>query len=168
MPSRERTFSFTVLPHGQRSPRNARSRAYLLSDNWDDWFKYSTVYVLIVFDEHGTEHHIGQVKIGQIAMRSDQRSPKLPSSFEDLGKNFFSLGQDDSYYENLNKLGDDLRDLVVQRRRRPRAGAVVGPEQSDLRLLRRASGGRRDPPRGDAREHVPALRPGLAPRSRGP
>jgi hypothetical protein len=34
--------------------------------------------------------------------------------------------------------GDDLDDLVVQRRRRAGAGAVVGPEVADLRLLRRA------------------------------
>ena len=36
----------------------AMSKAYLLTDNWDDWFKYSTLYSLVVFDEDGERHSI--------------------------------------------------------------------------------------------------------------
>jgi predicted ATPase len=114
MVSKEHSFSFTVLPHGKRAPKSAQSRAFLLTDNWDDWFKYSTLYVLVVFDEDGVEHDVGQVKIGEFAMRTDQRRPELPDSFELLGNAFFSLGQDDSYYEELNKLGTRLRDHLLK------------------------------------------------------
>jgi hypothetical protein len=35
---------FTVLAHGVRPPPHSESRAFLLTDNWDDWFKYNTMY----------------------------------------------------------------------------------------------------------------------------
>lgn len=44
---------FTVLPNGRGVPAGARSQAFLLIDNWDDWFTYSTMYSLIVYDAHG-------------------------------------------------------------------------------------------------------------------
>ena len=90
------------MPHGRGVPRKATSHAFLLTDNWDDWFKYSTLYVLVVFDERGIEHHVGQVKIGQFSMKEGQRRPALPTSFLELNAEFFSLGQDDSYYIQLN------------------------------------------------------------------
>ena len=37
---------FTVLPHGRRVPAGSRMKAFLLTDNWDDWFTYSTMYSL--------------------------------------------------------------------------------------------------------------------------
>ncbi len=33
---------FRVLDHGVRPVADARSRAYLLTDNWDHWFKYNS------------------------------------------------------------------------------------------------------------------------------
>lgn len=30
---------FKVLPNGTRVPNEATDRAFLLTDNWDDWFK---------------------------------------------------------------------------------------------------------------------------------
>ena len=45
---------FTVLPHGTRVPAEARMKAFLLTDNWDDWFTYSTMYSLGVLPRfHG-------------------------------------------------------------------------------------------------------------------
>lgn len=104
---------FVVLPNGRDPPKTARSQPFLLTDNWDDWFKYSTVYVLIIVDETGAQHSIGSVKIGQLGMKKDQRRPDLPERFDTLSKNFFSVGQDDTYYENLNSLGDQWRDQVL-------------------------------------------------------
>lgn len=104
---------FTVLPVGQSSPSSGKEVAYLLTDNWDDWFSYSTMYTLIVIDADGAKHLIGSVKIGQVGMKPDQRRPELESSFEMLGESFFSVGQDDTYYEELNSLGISLRDQVL-------------------------------------------------------
>jgi predicted ATPase len=95
-------------------PAQATSRAYLLIDNWDDWFKYSTLYSLIIFDELGEKHAIGGVKIGQFAMAADQRRPLIPPAFDALDERFFSLGQDDSYYDYLNRLGGAIRDRVLR------------------------------------------------------
>jgi len=41
---------FRVLPVGTRLTPEAFDRAYLVTDNWDDWFKYSTLYSLVILD----------------------------------------------------------------------------------------------------------------------
>lgn len=105
---------FKVLPNGTRTPAQATSKAYLLTDNWDDWFKFSTLYSLIIFDEDGERHPIGGVKIGQFAMPDNQRRPLIPTDFDTLDERFFSLGQDDSYYDDLNRLGGAIRDRVLR------------------------------------------------------
>jgi ABC-type branched-subunit amino acid transport system ATPase component len=105
---------FTVLANRVRAPAEARLRAFLLTDNWDDWFKYNTLFSLVVFDAAGAEHRIGGVKIGQFDMEEGQRSAAIPVSFDELDERFFSLGQDDSYYEDLNRLGPELRDRVLR------------------------------------------------------
>ncbi len=104
---------FTVLPAGHSPPKSDGEAAYLLTDNWDDWFSYSTMYTLIVRDTKGTVHRIGSVKIGQMGMQPDQRRPNLEPFFNALGDEFFSIGQDDTYYETLNELGAELRDRVL-------------------------------------------------------
>ncbi|WP_315812465.1 AAA family ATPase [Bradyrhizobium sp. SZCCHNR2028] len=105
---------FEVLPSGTRTPSEAASKAYLLMDNWDDWFKYSTLYSLVIFDEDGERHSVGGVKIGQFAMADGQRRPDMPETFNSLDERFFSLGQDDSYYDYLNRLGGPTRDRVLR------------------------------------------------------
>src|SRR5712671_6017910 len=103
---------FTVLPV-RGHPTSARSKAFLITDDWDDWFKYSTLYSLVFVDAQGERHNLGGVKIGQFAMVDGQRRPTIPETFERLGDQFFSLGQDDSYYENLNNLGGEIRDQIL-------------------------------------------------------
>jgi predicted ATPase len=105
---------FQVLAHRARPPGNARSKAFLLTDNWDDWFTYNTMYSLIVYTSEGKEVVAGGVKIGQIDMKDGQRRAAIPSEFDQLEEEFFSLGQDDSYYEKLNELGPELRDQILR------------------------------------------------------
>lgn len=105
---------FTVLSQGTRTPEQAAAKAYLKTDGWDDWFKFSTLYSLFVFDEDGEKHLIGGVKIGQFNMADDQRRPNIPDRFDALDDSFFSLGQDDSYYDYLNRLGAATRDRVLR------------------------------------------------------
>lgn len=105
---------FTVVNTAQQIPRQARSHVYLLIDYWDDWFKFRTMFTLIVFDANGTRHSPGSVKIGQTGLlprerggeaQAGTRSPTLPETFDalDPGK-FFSLGQDEDYYASLRAL----------------------------------------------------------------
>lgn len=105
---------FKVVPVASGIPSTGKSQVLLWTDNWDDWFTYSTQYVVFVFDDSGARHRIGNVKIGQFGMKPDQRRPNLPDEFDHIGDEFFSLGQDDEYYENLSKLGTDTRDSVLQ------------------------------------------------------
>lgn len=105
-------MQFTVRPVGSR-PTSGRDTAYLITDNWDDWFQFSTMYRLIIFDAEGGAHDLGDVKIGQFGMETDQRRPALPHSFEALDDRFFSIGQDATYYEGLDELGSDLRQEIL-------------------------------------------------------
>src|SRR5437867_561555 len=106
--------TFRVLAHGKRPPDSAVSRAYLLTDNWNDWFEFQTLYDLVYFDSSGARHDIGSVKIGSFDMEEGKSRPPLPESFEALTDRFFSVGQDASYYETLNGLGIALRDELLQ------------------------------------------------------
>ena len=104
---------FKLVSHGSGLPKGAKSVVFLLKDGWDDWFKFNTMYNVFYFDEEGEQHRIGDVKIGEFEMAKDQRRPNIPEEFETLDDSFFSLGQDDSYYEKLNALGDDFRDAFL-------------------------------------------------------
>jgi len=83
----------------------------LLHSSWNDWFKYQTLYRLEFIDQEGEITDIGTLKIAQ--ENEMKVSPQLPPSFEKLGTNFFSLGQDSEYYKRLNSLGEELREEVL-------------------------------------------------------
>ena len=38
---------------------------YLILDNWDDWFTYSTLFKVRYIDKSGIKHKMSGVKIGQ-------------------------------------------------------------------------------------------------------
>lgn len=86
---------------------------YIRTDNWDDWGKYGTLYRVTYIDKNKNHQRIGEVKIGQFGMKDGQRKPAIPDNFETLTEDFFSLGQDDSYYQKLNDLGSDVRDKFL-------------------------------------------------------
>lgn len=127
---------FTVIQNGRRVPTGERSRAFLAVDNWDDWFTYNTMYSLIVYDADGKEFHAGSVKIGQFQMSEGQRRPSIPDEFDELGEEFFSLGQDDSYYEKLNELGAELRDQIL----RALCDVAIDPERFGRALEEKVTG----------------------------
>lgn len=77
---------FAVLPHGTQVPAGSRMKAFLLTDNWDDWFTYSTMYSLVVYDAKGQDLVAGEVKIGQFGMRKGQRRPEIPDEFDQLSR----------------------------------------------------------------------------------
>jgi|SRR6185437_16230200 len=110
---------FTILQRAQRVPSGAQSCAFLVTDYWDDWGKYRTMFTLHVADAEGVVHEIGSVKIGQVGLRpastveSGQRTPELPPTFEALSTDFFSLGQGEDYYVALNSLDEELSRQVL-------------------------------------------------------
>lgn len=75
---------FTVLAHGVRIPADSESKAFLLNENWDDWFKYNTMYTLVVYDDSGKRHSVGSVKIGQFGMEEGQCRAEILQNFDAL------------------------------------------------------------------------------------
>lgn len=78
-----------------------KNTIYLILDNWDDWFTYSTLFRVRYIDNTGKKHMMGGVKIGQ---KNQGRSPKLPEKFEKLNDEFFSLGASEDYYEAIKDI----------------------------------------------------------------
>lgn len=113
---------FTVIHTWNEVPPDAANAAFLLVDNWDDWFSYRTMFTLWIFDEHGGRHQVGSVKIGEhglkpsgagVELQPGVRTPELPTAFNALDERFFSLGQDENYYETLNSLSAAQRERVL-------------------------------------------------------
>lgn len=104
---------FHVLPVDSDPEFSGSEQAFLIMDEWNDWFTYQTLFYLIVFDGSGVRHDIGGVKIGQFGMTKEQPRPNLPRTFNALNATFFSVGQDESYYKALNDLGPALRNRVL-------------------------------------------------------
>lgn len=106
-------MKFKVLPAEGVCPVEIPNSAYLIKDNWDDWFEFSTMYTLVYVDSKKEKNLIGSTKIGQFDMEKGQRSPAIPVEFQELDEKFFSVGQDDSFYEELNSLGEGIRDQIL-------------------------------------------------------
>lgn len=117
------TLRFHVIEPRTRVPTGTTGWvAYLNRDQWDDWGKYCTQFYLTIVDPGGEQHGIGQVKIGQRGLRPHagsadlppgHRKPAIPDSFPHLEADFFSIGQEEDYYENLSALGDTVREHVL-------------------------------------------------------
>jgi predicted ATPase len=89
-----------------------RETAFLERNGWDD-YHFRTLFTLRYRDQNGTLLVVGDVKIGQFGM-GDSGQVVLPDEFERLDSDQFSLGQDDSYYHELNALGDDVRNDILE------------------------------------------------------
>lgn len=115
-------LKFRVVSAG--SPVDARDRDVVLlrRTGWDDWFQFETLHTLSFVDRDGVTHRLGEVKIGQVGLvgakadvaAAGERRPELPAEFSRLPAKFFSLGQDDSFYESVSELGPDFRVAVLE------------------------------------------------------
>lgn len=87
------------LPRQENLPSNV---AYLVRDNWDD-FGYETTFELH-FPSAKDLIELGLVKIGMRGMVPKPGKAfrtSLERMFESLGSDYFSVGQDYTYYEKL-------------------------------------------------------------------
>lgn len=80
---------FTVLSSSIETLSSNPPKAFLIRDNWNDWFEFSTLFHLIVFDEANNKHELGDVKIGQFGLSKAERSPQIPDEFMVLDEKFF-------------------------------------------------------------------------------
>ena len=83
---------------------------YLIHSNWDDWFKYETTYSFYI-KENMSIINIGSLKIGEMTMLG--RVPRLPSEFENLPDDFFSLVTDESFYYEIDRIAKEQREYIL-------------------------------------------------------
>jgi len=84
---------------------------------WDDWndYLYYTLFGIEYINNQGQNVKLGAVRIAYLGQKtgSEEKKLKINEQFEKLEPNYFSLGTEDTYYENLNNLGDELRDQIL-------------------------------------------------------
>ncbi|RJG50589.1 AAA family ATPase [Motilimonas pumila] len=96
-------LTFKKIKHKAYPPQTGRLIAFLCEDNWDD-YSFKTSFSLIVFDENGARHEIGNLKLGIVGLEPGWASEKLPDSFSALNDRAFTLGQDEEYYKKIRSL----------------------------------------------------------------
>ncbi|UPY93495.1 AAA family ATPase [Pectobacterium sp. 21LCBS03] len=105
-------MNFTLIPSNQAMPSSGLNTAYLRIDNWND-YSFVTMFYLIVFDEDGTKHDLGSVKIGFKGQKVEQTTHStLDSTFTNLSDDYFSLGDDVGYYKTI---ANDLSSLTKEK-----------------------------------------------------
>lgn len=134
-------MKFYVLSPSSPVPTVEQGVCYLRrSDSWNDWFKYRTLFELIVIDDSGKHYDVGGVKIGVRGMDTTQEQARtkgyqetpLPVDFETLNESYFSLGQSENYYETLAALGDKFRESILTTLRDIAYNQNLIPDYEDL------------------------------------
>lgn len=97
-----------VKQSGVRRLRNpfkeGNNICYLYSDGWND-YSYRTLFHMHLFDKNGQLHEVGSLKIGYYKQTIEKDTDEcLGETFKKLPDNFFSLGMDVEYYNELIKL----------------------------------------------------------------
>lgn len=88
------------------------STCFLIADSWDDWFKFNTLYRLVIFTENSERYDAGEVKIGLKDFKFGR--PPIDNTFEVLGEQYFSLGQNENYYEVIYSLSiRDKEEILI-------------------------------------------------------
>lgn len=93
-------FSFVKISNHKRVPNSGFNTAYIWANNWDD-FGFKCQFRLTVFNGDGEKFEIGDLKIGKIGLEGGWVEEFIPENFEFLGEEFFSLGQDKEYYQEI-------------------------------------------------------------------
>ena len=98
-------MKFFVCDKGE-AISTTKGNVYLKRDNWDD-FSFKTTFNVTYCYENGRTDYIGQIKIGKVGMEDGRVFDLIPKQFDRLESDFFSLGQDENFYVNVSKLGEE-------------------------------------------------------------
>lgn len=113
---------FTIVRGMPRPADRISGHVYLVTDNWDDWGKFRTMFTMYVVDSTGVTHEPGSIKIGEVGLRARSggveveagfRAPTLPTEFDTFDESHFSIGQTENYYETLNELDIDFKNAIL-------------------------------------------------------
>ncbi|WP_031511395.1 ATP-dependent nuclease [Streptomyces megasporus] len=131
-------MQFTVLEYRQAPTRN-QDGAFLMKDSWDD-YGYVTTFDLRVRQEDGRLLYVGYVRIAHVEMGIDEdfyaTADRLPTRFESLPEGYFSLAHQDTYYEKLNELPEDMRHAVLAGLRDIAYAPEIIPDVEHLAVFR--------------------------------
>lgn len=106
-------INFLLIPRGTRTPSSLKNTACLDIDRWDD-YNFKTQFFLSFFDSKGLCHKIGVVKIGFKNQEENSSTyERMPDSFFSLSDDYFSVGQDVDYYENIYALDEHVRVKIL-------------------------------------------------------
>ncbi|MCX5042474.1 AAA family ATPase [Aldersonia sp. NBC_00410] len=103
-------MQITVLADRRYPSSTGTKRIVLRPDNWND-FGFTTLYDLY-YDSGQHIVDLGGVKIGYVGIVTLTR-PLEPGRHGPLGNNYFSVGQDDSYYRRIQELGPLIREDIL-------------------------------------------------------
>lgn len=107
-------LEFAIVGYGAKVPQPRRNTAYLSANNWDD-YGFKTLFYLTVYDDKKEKVEIGNVKIGYKGQELGWTKENLPPVFSELNENFFSLGQDYEYYQNIyEKLSPEIAEILLR------------------------------------------------------
>ena len=106
-------MNFVVLGRNENTFQSVNT-AFLKIDHWND-YSFVTMFYLVVYDEKGIEHNIGDVKIGFKGQTTEISTySTLNSQFSFLSEKYFSLGVNTDYYKNLNQLSSVLKENILK------------------------------------------------------
>ncbi|WP_206167786.1 AAA family ATPase [Variovorax boronicumulans] len=92
---------------------STKNTAILRLDNWDD-YSFKTLFSLLLVDENGVQHDLGNLKIGFAGQAESRTSDFLQPIFLELPENFFSLGQDPEYYKKIRNLSPETQATLLR------------------------------------------------------
>ena len=97
---------------------------YLIHDNWNDWYYWVTQFKAYYVSHGGEPQSLGYIKIAQERMISQEdatgqenfktNAPEIPIMFEGLTEDYFSVGQDENYYESLQALPNGVGRAILE------------------------------------------------------
>ncbi|WP_281302149.1 MULTISPECIES: hypothetical protein [unclassified Iodidimonas] len=94
-------MKFHVISARSDLPSSGRNEVYLIIDHWND-YSFVTSFAVHAFDEGGTGHSLSNVRIGFVGQtKAILTYSTLGGIFEQLDKNYFSLGINVDYYKIL-------------------------------------------------------------------
>lgn len=112
-------MQFIVISRDEPLPQSGTLVCYLRTDRWDDWAKFRTQFQAYYFDAQSELHDLGDVKIGHVGLKGGSvvgpgvRAPSLEPRFQSLPEGYFSLGQQEHYYETLAELAPSERSAIL-------------------------------------------------------
>lgn len=90
---------FTTQPE-QEIASPVPGLVFLSADNWDD-YSFKTSFDMVLIDQDGKRNEVGTIKIGYINQNHGWTRDHLPTEFDVLPEEFFSVGQDVKYYKTI-------------------------------------------------------------------